>query len=432
MTQDLERRVMRKMAWRLLPLIGLAYLMAYMDRANVSFAAVQMNVDLGFSAAVYGLGAGLFFAGYSLFEIPSNLMALRFGPRIWIARIMATWGLVSAGMMFVETPVQFYVMRFLLGVAEAGFFPATLMYLSHWFPAAWRGRAVSRFYIAVPLSASVMGALAGVLLGMDGTWGLAGWQWLFLLEGLPAVVVAGVLLWLLPDTPDKVSWLDAAERSWLAARLAADVKASGAQAQSFWRVLVDRNVLLIGVVLMLGFACYNAVIFSAPVLLMQMTGWTVDSVGYLIAGSGLINSLLMLAICHHSDQFGSRHLHIAALLIAGAVSALLLWSALATGVSLAAYLVFAASTLIFGPLCLVLATEVLHPQSRAVGYAAVNTIAQVGNFLGPVLWGAAYDATGSAETGLAVLPVVLMAAALLVLTGFSRDRRRDKEPLADA
>jgi ACS family tartrate transporter-like MFS transporter len=185
-------------------------------------------------------------------------------------------------------------------------------------------------------------------------------------------------------------------------------------------VLIDRNVLLIGVVLMLGFACYNAVIFSAPVLLMQMTGWTVDSVGYLMAGSGLVNSLLMLAICHHSDQFGSRHLHIAVLLITGAVSALVLWSALAMGLSLVAYLVFAASTLIFGPLCLVLATEVLHPQSRAVGYAAVNTIAQVGNFLGPVLWGAAYDATGSAQMGFSALAPILLVAAALMLLGFAR------------
>lgn len=421
--QTIEASAIRKIAWRLLPLIGLSYLIAYMDRANVSFAAVQMNVDLGFSATVYGLGAGLFFAGYSLFEIPSNLMAARFGPRIWIARIMATWGLISAGMMFVETPAQFYVMRFLLGVAEAGFFPGVLMYLSHWFPAAWRGRAVSRFYIAVPLSSSVMGALAGVLLGLDGHLGLQGWQWLFLVEGLPAVLMAGVLIWLLPDTPDRVHFLSDEEKRWLESRLAEDVHASGAQPKSFTKVVIDRNVLLIGSVMALGFACSNAVIFSAPTLLMQITGWTVDDVGYLLAAGGILNSVLMLIICHHSDHTGSRHVHIAALLVAGALAAALLWSGASMIASIGAYLVYSAATLIFGPLCLVLATEVLHPESRAVGYAAVNTIAQVGNFSGPILWGMAMDATGSPQLGFALLPVVLVAGALLTLTGRLSGRR---------
>lgn len=415
--KQVEAQTMRSIALRLLPLIGLSYVMAYMDRANVSFAAVQMNVDLDFSATVYGLGAGLFFAGYSLFEIPSNLMAVRFGPRIWIARIMATWGLISAGMLFVETPTQFYVMRFLLGVAEAGFFPCVLMYLSYWFPAAWRGRAVSRFYIAVPLSSSLMGALAGVLLGLDGNLGLQGWQWLFLLEGLPAVVMAGVLLFLLPDTPERVAWLNADQKAWLAARLKDDVAASGAAPKPFARVVIDRNVLLIGSVMALGFACSNAVIFSAPALLMQITGWIVDDVGYLLAVSGILNSVLMLIICHHSDHHGSRHGHIAVLLIAGAVASIVLWWSVSMPVSIGAYLVYSAATLIFGPLCLVLATEVLHPESRAVGYAAVNTIAQVGNFSGPILWGVAMDATGTSQLGFGLLPIVLIAAALLILVG---------------
>lgn len=415
MSAAVSTSAIRKMSWRLLPLIGLAYLMAYMDRANVSFAAVQMNVDLGFSATVYGLGAGLFFAGYSLFEIPSNLVMLRFGPRRWIARIMATWGLISASMMFVETPTQFYVLRFLLGVAEAGFFPGVLFYLSMWFPAAWRGRAVSRFYIAVPLSTALMGLLAGWLLGLDGTLGLDGWQWLFLVEGLPAVLLAMVILRWLPDTPQSVGWLDDQEKRWIADTLARDVASSGATHDGLVRVLVNPMVLGIGTIMLLDFACSTGVSFSAPVLLMDITGWPVAQVGYLTAVSGVLSSVLLLMVCAHSDRVGTRYPHIVAMALVGAIACLLMWWSGSTALSVGAWLLYAAATLIVGPLCLVLATEVLHPESRAVGYAAVNTIAQVGNFSGPILWGLAFDGTGDYQLALGVIPVVLLLAAAITL-----------------
>src|SRR5471032_983897 len=186
---NVGRSALAKASWRLLPLIALGYGVAYIDRVNISFASLQMNRDLHFSAAVYGLGAGLFFLTYALLEVPSNLLLVRFGARRWIARIMLTWGLLAAAMLFVRTPLQFYVMRLLLGAAEAGFFPGVIYYLSQWFPAAERGRAISRFYVAVPLSMVVMGALAGALLNLQGRLGLAGWQWLFLLEGVPAVLL---------------------------------------------------------------------------------------------------------------------------------------------------------------------------------------------------------------------------------------------------
>ncbi len=182
------RSALRKASWRLLPLIGLGYGIAYMDRINISFAALRMNDDLGFSATVYGLGGGLFFVSYALLEVPSNVMLMKFGARRWIARIMFTWGVIAVGMMFVKTPMQFYVMRFLLGAAEAGFFPGVVFYLMHWFPAHERGRAISRFYVALPLSSILMGSIAGALLGLDGQLGLKGWQWLFLVEGLPAIL----------------------------------------------------------------------------------------------------------------------------------------------------------------------------------------------------------------------------------------------------
>ncbi len=410
----IERSALSKMSRRLLPLIGLSYLIAFMDRANIGFASLQMNADLGFSAAVYGLGAGLFFAGYSLFEIPSNLLLVRFGARRWIARIMFTWGLLSAGMMFVQTPMQFYVMRFLLGVAEAGFFPGVLLYLSSWFPAASRGRAVSRFYIAVPMASMVMGSVAGALLGLDGSLGLAGWQWLLLLEGVPALVMAGVLLRFLPDAPATASWLTAAEKDWIARSLSADVTASGASHKGFVRSLLDPAVLGIGTVLALVFACSNAVSFSGPKILIEATGWSVTDVGFLVACGGLLSTIAMLLTGWHSDRHRERHLHIAAMAVFTVISAAGMALDVSPALTVASFLVFTAASLIVGPLCMVLASESLHPDARPVGLAAVNTIAQVGNFVGPVLWGIAADRTGSFTYGFGVIPFVVLAAIALV------------------
>jgi len=202
-----EAATIRKISLRLLPIITVGYGISYVDRVNVSFAALQMNRDLHFSASIYGLGAGLFFLSYGICELPSNLLLVRFGARRWIARIMFTWGVLAVGMMFVKTPIQFYAMRLLLGAAEAGFAPGIVFYLTQWFPANMRARAVSRFYVAVPLSSVLMGSIAGVLLNLQGTFGLAGWQWLFLIEGLPAVVLSFVLLLYLPDRPAYAKWL---------------------------------------------------------------------------------------------------------------------------------------------------------------------------------------------------------------------------------
>ena len=212
----------RKASLRLLPIIGIGYGLAFMDRINISFAALRMNADLHFSATVYGLGAGLFFIGYAFCEVPSNLLMLRFGPKRWLARIMFTWGLLAMAMMFVRTPYQFYGLRLLLGIAEAGFFPGVVYYLTLWFPTRMRARAVSRFYIAFPLASTVMGSLAGWLMGLDGKLSLAGWQWLFLLEGLPAVLFSFVILRMLPDSVPQAQWLTPQEKSWLQRQLATD------------------------------------------------------------------------------------------------------------------------------------------------------------------------------------------------------------------
>ena len=307
----LQKSILAKVSWRLLPLIGLGYGIAFMDRVNISFAALQMNHDLHFSAAVYGLGGGLFFLSYALFEVPSNLLLVRFGARRWIARIMLTWGLLAAGMMFVRTPLQFYVMRFLLGLAEAGFFPGVILYLTHWFPADYRGRAISRFYIAWPLSSVFMGAVAGALLNLQGRLGLAGWQWLFLLEGLPAVAMSAVIFRLLPDRPRDAHWLSSEEAGWIEERLAADTAAlGGRESHDAWGVLRNPLVLQLAAVNFLTLGSYYAFNLSAPVILDGITHLGAAKVGYLVAGAGLLGAGAMLFNGWHADTRRERYYHL--------------------------------------------------------------------------------------------------------------------------
>ena len=246
-TDPIGTSAMNKAMRRILPLILMAYVMAYMDRVNVSFAAIQMNVDLNFSATAYGLGGGLFFLGYALFEIPSGAMAVRFGPRQWLARIMVTWGLLAAGMMFIHTPLQFYLMRFVLGVAEAGFFPGLIYYFGGWFPTAFRGRALSRIYIAPALASVVMGSISGSLLNLDGVNRWQGWQWLFLAQGLPTVFMGLVLFRFLPDSPAAVTWLTGPEKAWIRGELARDAVLIGhPERHDILATLAHPMVLLMG------------------------------------------------------------------------------------------------------------------------------------------------------------------------------------------
>jgi ACS family tartrate transporter-like MFS transporter len=304
------RSAMRKALWHILPLILLAYLCAYMDRVNVSFAATQMNVDLGFSATIYGLGGGMFFLGYALFEIPSNLMLVRFGARNWIARIMITWGLLAAGMMFVQTPVQFYIVRFLLGVAEAGFYPGVIYYFSSWFPICHRGRAVSRFYVASPLASVVMGGVSGWLLGLDGRMGLEGWQWLFLVQGLPTVVVGLIILRFLPDTPATVAWLDPSEKAWIEGELSREQARIGDPARhNVLAAFRNPRVLMLGAIGFLLIGAITTLVLSAPILLAEATGLDTTRVGYVVSLGGIMGALAMLFAGNYADRHGDRFLN---------------------------------------------------------------------------------------------------------------------------
>src|SRR3954464_13040875 len=234
---ELERSAMRRIGWRLVPFLILAYFVSFLDRVNVGFAAIQMNHDVGLSATAFGWGAGIFFIGYFLMDIASGLMLERFGARLWIARIMATWGLISAAMALVQGPWSFIGLRFLLGVAEAGFFPGVILYLTYWFPSAYRARIIGVFMISIPISSFLGSPISGALLNVTG-FGLAGWQWLFILEGIPALLLAAVVPFVLPNRPSEARWLPAEERAWVEDRLAAEARRNALKRQpSVWQVL---------------------------------------------------------------------------------------------------------------------------------------------------------------------------------------------------
>ena len=409
----------RKASLRLLPVIGVGYGLAFMDRINISFASLQMNKDLHFSASVYGVGAGLFFIGYALCEVPSNLLLLRFGAKRWLSRIMLTWGLLAAAMMFVRTPLQFNVLRFLLGMAEAGFYPGVIYYLTLWFPAQMRARAVSRFYVALPLSSVVMGSVAGWLLGLGGRLGLAGWQWLFLVEGLPAAAFSLVILKMLPDNPTKATWLTAEEKTWLAIQLKADgAKAHLGHDAGVGRALLSPKVWMIGIYFLCTLTANYAYGFSAPVILEGVTGWSVTRVGFLVACFGLAGAAGMLLNSAHSDRSGERTFHciVPCLVMAGGY--------LTASYAKEPWLVVAALAAGFVAFMAMLAPgnavpmEFLAGRAAAAGLAAMNTITMFSGFIGPYWMGVMKDYTGSYQAGLRglVLPCLLAAGTMYMLT----------------
>jgi D-galactonate transporter len=408
----------RRAMWRLLPFLGLCYLLNYVDRVNVGFAALTMNPDLGLSAAAYGFGAGLFFIGYFFFEVPSNVILHRVGARLWIARIMVTWGIIASATAFVQGEISFYVVRFLLGVAEAGFFPGIILYLTYWFPRAQRAKVVALFFLAVPLS-SVIGAPISTLLiqNGDGALGFAdGWRFMFFLEGIPAVVVGLLVLMLLPDRPSRARWLSAAEQQALEQRIAAEDSAHVPHETGIRAGLRDRRVVALSVVYFgVVFGLYVLAFFLPQVIsdLQEQFGvkFSLVQIGLITAIPYAVASVAMVLNARHSDRTGERRLHIAVPVFVGAA-----------GVAVALYLdspylVIAAITVcamgVFAaiPVIWQLPSAFLTGFGAAAGIALINSFGNLSGFVGPYLAGWLQDLTGSFRAGM------FAVAAFMVLSG---------------
>ncbi len=410
-----EAAALSKVSRRLLPFLFVLFVAAYLDRVNVAFAQLQMRAALGFDAAVYGTGAGIFFVGYFLFEVPSNLVLRRVGARRWIARIMVVWGAVAASMALVRTPAHFVALRFVLGVAEAGFFPGVILYLTRWFPAAWRARAVALFLTATATAGVVGSPVSGVLLGLDGALGLAGWQWVFVAEGLPAIVL-GVLVWfLLPERPRDARWLAHAERVALEARLAAEQAPAAADESSAAGALVSGRVWHLA-------AIYFAVVFGfyglglwLPLVLEAFLGGGPVRIGLLTAIPYAAAVAGLVWIGRSSDRTGERRQHVA-LPAFGAAAALLVAATAANGwIALAAFALAAFG--IWGALgpFWALPPQFLRGSGAAAGIALVNSVGNLGGFASGHLLGVLRQRTGSFSVGVVVLAVSVSTGGVLVL-----------------
>ncbi len=413
---DVASVTLRKVTLRLIPFLFLLYIVAWLDRVNVGFAALQMNSDLGFSSAAFGFGSGVFFLGYCLFEVPSNLVLHRVGARRWISRIMISWGAISVAMMFVRTTRPFYVLRFLLGAAEAGFFPGVVYYLSYWYPEGQRARAIAAFMAAVPVSGVVGGPLSGALLSLNGLFGLAGWQWLFLVEGAPAILLGVIVLVYLPDQPETADWLSSAEKEWLVSRLAAErTTCNGALRIGIFAALTNSTIWHLGIIFLctaIGFYGYS---FWAPLVVKSLIGSSDLGVGVIIGAISAVTIISMMLNGAHSDHTDERPLHVAVpLLISGAgfFGCAVLRQPILAVFFLA--LVPIGHCAAYGPFWS-MPSRFLTGAPAAAGIALVVTIANVGGFVGPTIIGAMKDRFGMYGPAFMVLGGCAIVAALLAI-----------------
>ncbi|MEJ8846319.1 MFS transporter [Variovorax rhizosphaerae] len=421
----LEKATMRQVAWRTLPFLMLCYFIAYVDRVNAGFAALQMNHDLGLSQAMFGLGGSLFFIAYILFEIPSNLALQKLGARLWIARIMVTWGIVGALAAFAVGPYSYYLGRFLLGAAEAGFFPGVILYLTYWFPKEYRGRIVATFMVAIPISSLLGSPISAALLGTDGWLGLRGWQWLFIIEAIPAVVLGVMVFFILPNRPDNAKWLKPEQRDWLNARLASEAQEAKPVAHmSVMQILKNKYVLALAVIYAGSSATSNALSLWQPQILKSL-GLTTMETGLMNGIPFAIASVVMVLWGRRADKSGERIWSTALPL---ALTCTCLVATQLTAGSLAATMVLLTFILvgtysIKGPFW-ALSTEWLSASSAAAGIAAINTLAHIGTSGATWMLGAIKDATGSYS--LSLLPLALLTGlGAVIVVWMGRSQARD-------
>ena len=431
MSAELERRVLRKITLRIVPFVMLLYFIAFIDRVNIGFAALTMNKDLGFSPTVFGFGAGIFFLGYFLFEVPSNLVLDKVGARIWIARVMITWGLISGAMAFVQGSTSLYALRFLLGAAEAGFFPGIILYLSYWFPARQRAAVTAIFMAAAPLSTVLGSPVSGALLEMHGVLGLSGWQWMFIAEAVPAVILGIVVLFYMTDRPEKAKWLSEDERNWLVTTMNAEAaKRAGTSSHSVWRGLADLRVIALSLVYFGTSAGLYTLGIWAPQIIKEF-GLSSLQVGFLNALPGVVAVVAMVLWARHSDHTGERTWHVVGacilaslgLVLAGFASTLL-------AVLLALTLVNIGISSAKPPLWS-MPTMFLSGSAAAAGIATINSIGNLGGFVGPAMIGWIKDITGSFQAGLFFVAALLVLSAILTLV-LARSQRTSSATAAGA
>jgi MFS transporter, ACS family, tartrate transporter len=422
-----ERRTMARVAGRLLPMLMICYFIAYLDRVNIGFAGLTMNKDLGFSSAVFGFGGGIFFIGYFIFEVPSNVILEKVGARTWIARILVTWGIISGCTALVVGEYSFFSIRFLLGLAEAGFFPGIILYLTWWFPSFYRSRITAVFMAAIPIS-NILGSLvSGVLLNLHGLWGLTGWQWLFILEAAPAVVMGIVFYFYMTDRPEHADWLAPEERAWLIARLAAErAQREAIRHYSLGEALRDKRVLLLSLVYFGGtYAGYGIVLFQPQIVHKLAANF--GMVGLINAIPYVFGMCAMILWGRHSDRTGERAGHTAiaySLGAAGLIACGLMTDPVMTMAMLVLASIGQSST---GPCFWSLPTAMLSGTAAAGGIALINALGNLGGFFGPYVFGLVKDATGNFTLGLMTIALGPIMSAIVVLC-LGHDRRLEHHP----
>jgi ACS family tartrate transporter-like MFS transporter len=411
----LEVRTMAKVSRRLLPYAVIGYFIAYLDRVNLSFAALEMNKDLGFSATVYGAGAGMFFISYFLLETPSNLVMVKMGARRWLARIMFTWGLLSGAMAFVNSETSFYIIRFLFGAAEAGFFPGIMFFLTLYFPAKYRGHMVSIFMAAAPVSAVIGAPLSTWILGINGVLGFKGWQLVFLTEALPALILAVATLWYLQDDPKDAHWLEPEERDWLVQRQAAERRQREAKHDlSVLQVLANPRVLTLGVAgFGIAYSIYGIVYFLPQIV--KQFGLTNMQTGLVSAIPFGIGAIGMIWYGKRSDRLMERRSHTSIALMITALG--LMATALTPNpyVRLVALSVASFGAFAVLPVFWSMPTAFLSGAAAAAGVAYINSIANIAGFVGPFVMGWIKDATGSFDGGLLVIGGICIISSIATL-----------------
>jgi ACS family tartrate transporter-like MFS transporter len=400
---------------RLIPFLFLLYIVAYLDRINIGFASLQMNQALGFSDATYGLGAGIFFLGYTAFEIPSNVILARVGARVWIARIMITWGLVSAAMMLVKSAPMFYVLRLLLGLAEAGFFPGIIFYLTRWVPARERARTIAAFMTATLTAGIVGGPLSGALLSLHGAAGLAGWQWLFLLEGLPAVVLGLIVLRTLPERPEDATWIPTRQKAALVARIREEQRVAHGQVHSVGAALRHPRLWLLSLVYFTVPVALYAFSFFLPQIIQNAFKGSTFQIGLISAVPYIAGSIAMVMAGRHSDRTGERRWHVAVAAVVsgtGFVAAGFAQTLIPSMVALSIAMLGLAS--MFGPFW-TLATSFVNGAGAAAGIALINSIGNIGGFVGPYLLGYLKTEMHTFTAGLILIGLIVACGGALVL-----------------